>query len=280
LLPGFAAYVGADISAGWLASGMIEHDGTTLLIDIGTNGEILLQHGRRLSGCATAAGPAFEGTQLSWGTRAIEGAVSRIHGNLLDRENLAFEYVGRRKARPGGFCGSAYIDFLALGAKSGLLTERGRFDAALCQRLGIRLGQGEWGHCWYFNENDPAGPAISDADIALILQAKAAIAAGVEILLKQSGLVRGEVDRVYLAGGFGLNLGIDSAITCGLLAGFRRDQIEVVGNSSLGGAYVCLLDRMRAADLEHAARGAEIIELNEDPGFEDTYIDHLNLELL
>ena len=89
-----------------------------------------------------------------------------------------------------------------------------------------------------------------------------------------------DVERVYLAGGFGLNLGIDSAISCGLLAGFRRDQIEVVGNSSLGGAYVCLLDRQRAADLERATKGARIIELNEDPDFEDTYIDHLNLEPL
>lgn len=94
-----------------------------------------------------------------------------------------------------------------------------------------------------------------------------------------SGVAHSAIDRVYLAGGFGLNLGIESAITCGLLEGFQKEQIEVVGNSALGGAYVCLLDRGRASQLEHSARGVKIIELNEDPDFEDVYIDHLNLEI-
>lgn len=279
LLPGYAAYVGADIAAGWLASGMVDEDGTRLLIDIGTNGEILLQHNGVLSGCATAAGPAFEGTHLSWGTRAIEGAVSRIHGNLLDPASVRFEHVGRGKPRAPGFCGSAYIDFMALGAESGLLQSSGRFDTALAETNGISLVLGKYGRAWLLNPEDPEGPSISDADIALLLQAKAAIAAGVEILLNQSGVKRADIGRVYLAGGFGLNIGIESAITCGLLAGFKREQIEVVGNSSLGGAYVCMLDRERAAQLEHSARGVRIIELNEDPDFEDTYIDYLNLEL-
>lgn len=279
LLPGYAAYVGADIAAGWLASGMADQPGTRLLIDIGTNGEILLQHNGALTGCATAAGPAFEGSQLSWGTRAIGGAVSRIHGNLLQPDSVQLEYVDRRKPRAPGFCGSAYIDFMAAGAACGLLQASGRFDIQRAEAAGIQLGLGEYGRCWYLDAGDPHGPSISDADIALLLQAKAAIAAGTEILLAQSGLVRGDIDAVYLAGGFGLNLGIESAITCGLLGGFTKDQIDVVGNSSLGGAYVCLLDRERARQLEQSVRGASIIELNEDPGFEDAYIDHLNLEM-
>ncbi|HSH09844.1 MAG TPA: ASKHA domain-containing protein [Oceanipulchritudo sp.] len=278
LLPGYAAYVGADIAAGWLASGMADHPGITLLIDIGTNGEILLQDNGRLTGCATAAGPAFEGRQLSWGTRAIEGSISRLHGNLLDPAGFQVECVGRSKPRPSGFCGSAYLDFMALGAECGLLAPSGRLDVQLAADHGITLGHGEYGRCWYLNPADPEGPSISDADVALLLQAKAAIAAGVEILLKQAGVTHHAVERVYLAGGFGLNLGIESAIRCGLLAGFTRDQIEVVGNSSLGGAYVCLLDHQRAAQLDHATREARIIELNTDPDFEDTYIDHLNLE--
>jgi uncharacterized 2Fe-2S/4Fe-4S cluster protein (DUF4445 family) len=278
LLPGYAAYVGADIAAGWLASGMADRGGTQLLIDIGTNGEILLQHEGRLTGCATAAGPAFEGTQLSWGTRAITGAVSRLHGNLLDPGSVEVEYVNRRKPRAAGFCGSAYIDFMALGATSGLLKPNARFDPEVARANGISLSEGEYGLTWLLNPKDPEGPFISDADIAILLQAKAAIAAGTGVLMRQSGITHEQVDRVYLAGGFGLNLGIESAITCGLLAGFRKDQIEVVGNSSLGGAYVCLLDRERAVALEASARDVKIIELNEDPEFEDTYIDHLNLE--
>ncbi len=277
LLPGFGAYVGADIAAGWLASGMADDPGTALLIDLGTNGEILLQHQGALTGCATAAGPAFEGTRLSWGTRAVDGAVARLHGNPLAPPTLQCEHVGRRKPRAVGFCGSAYLDFLALGAESGLLLPSGRFDAARAAAAGLPLGRGEWGLRWPLDPADPDGPSISEADVALLLQAKAAIAAGTEVLLRQAGLAHHQVGRVYLAGGFGLNLGIDSAIRCGLLAGFRRDQIEVVGNAALGGAYVCLLDRRRAAALERAARAARVIELNLDPRFEDAYIDHLRL---
>ena len=205
--------------------------------------------------------------------------MSRIHGNPLDPGSLRLEHVGRRKPRAPGFCGSAYVDFMAIGAESGLLQPSGRFDRDLAEGNGISLVSGEYGRAWLLNPEDPEGPSISDADIALLLQAKAAIAAGVEILLNQSGVKRADIGRVYLAGGFGLNLGIESAITCGLLAGFKREQIEVIGNSSLGGAYVCMLDRERAAQLEHSARGVRIIELNEDPEFEDTYIDYLNLEV-
>jgi uncharacterized 2Fe-2S/4Fe-4S cluster protein (DUF4445 family) len=167
---------------------------------------------------------------------------------------------------------------MALGATCGLLKASGRFDSEVARAHGIALAEGEYGLRWMLNPDDPDGPSISDADIAILLQAKAAIAAGTEILMRQSGVSHQDVECVYLAGGFGLNLGIESAITCGLLAGFRKEQIEVVGNSSLGGAYVCLLDHERAAGLEASATGARIIELNEDPEFEDTYIDHLNLE--
>lgn len=277
LLPGYAAYVGADISSGWLASGMADSGETILFIDIGTNGEILLQHEGRLIGCATAAGPAFEGAQLSWGTRAISGSVSRLHGNLLHPESVKHEFVGKKQARATGFCGSAYIDFLSLGRACGLLTGSGRFDTEKAHAAGLVPGEGEYGRCWYLKRSDPEGPSISEGDIALLLQAKAAIAAGTQVLLERSGLTPEAVDRVFLAGGFGLNLGIQSAIGCGLLAGFQESRIEVVGNAALGGAYICLLDRERAGQLRRCATGVEIIELNEDPEFEDTYIDNLSL---
>lgn len=278
LLPGYAAYVGADIAAGWLASGMADAPGTTLLLDIGTNGEILLQHEGKLTGCATAAGPAFEGTQLTWGTRAIPGAVSRLHGGLGQGDSLTVETVGNRRGRAAGFCGSAYLDFMALGMEAGLLMPNGRFDTEAAAAAGIALGATEFGRCWYLHPEDPEGPSINEADIALLLQAKAAIAAGMEILLKQAGVRHENVNTLFLAGGFGLNIGIESAVRCGLLAGFLPEQVEVVGNTSLGGAYVGLLDRERLGQLTRSTADARIIELNEDPDFEDTFIDHLILE--
>lgn len=277
LLPGYAAYVGGDIAAGWLSSGMADGGGTRLLIDIGTNGEMLLQHEGRTLGCATAAGPAFEGAQLSWGTRAIGGAVSRLEGGLGVGERMEVRQIGRKTARAVGFCGSAYIDFLAMGRRSGLLSERGRFDVARAAELGIALGEGDGGRCWYLRAEDREGPSISEADIAILLQAKAAIRAGVEILLGRAGLAHAAVDRVYVAGGFGLNIGLQAAIDCGLLGGFAVGQIEVVGNAALGGAYLTLVDPGLRQRLVTAVGAAEVLELNEDENFEDAYLDALSL---
>ena len=114
-------------------------------------------------------------------------------------------------------------------------------------------------------------------DVALLLQAKAAIAAGVLTLLELQGLKPEDVGRVYLAGGFGLHLSVPHAIACGLLPGFRADQIEPVGNTSLGGAYLAMLDRTLAVEMDAFRTSVESIELNLDPGFEDRYLDHLAL---
>jgi uncharacterized 2Fe-2S/4Fe-4S cluster protein (DUF4445 family) len=123
---------------------------------------------------------------------------------------------------------------------------------------------------------DPA-TVVTESDIAQLLQAKAAIAAGILTLLRTAGLTPGEVNRLYLAGGFGLHLNVAHAIACGLLPGFRPDQIEVVGNTSLGGAWLALVDRTILPEMIAAASSAEIIELNLDPRFEDTFIDQLTL---
>jgi uncharacterized 2Fe-2S/4Fe-4S cluster protein (DUF4445 family) len=127
---------------------------------------------------------------------------------------------------------------------------------------------------------DPQHPAvrIGEVDVALLLQAKAAIAAGIETLLHLHGLPASGIGRLFLAGGFGLHLSIPNAIACGLLPGFTEAQISAVGNTSLGGAYLALLDRSLAAEM--ADLDAKTIELNLDPGFEDRFLDHLSLPSL
>lgn len=270
LLPCISAYLGADLSAGLFTSGLLYADRTSLLVDIGTNGEILLQHEGRTYGCATAAGPAFEGSGLSGGIRAGEGAISHIE---IDPETFAVrrEKIGPPGMRPTGICGSAYVDFLASGRRAGLLSPAGRLQGpavapspsgALFQ---VALGQGK------------RPISISDADIAKLLQAKAAIAAGVLTLLRRHGLGPSDVETLFLAGGFGMHLDLDNAIACGLLPGFEPGQIQLVGNTSLGGATLVLLDRNIRGELSRAGREVEVVELNLDPGFEDTYIDQLSL---
>jgi len=255
LLPGMSAYVGADLCAGVLASGLAYDDGPSLLVDVGTNGEIVLKSDGLLYGCATAAGPAFEGAGLTSGARAGPGAIERVR---FDREPFAVhtKTIGRRKAV--GVCGSGYIDLLAEGRRVGLLNERGRFATPDRLRLADRV-------------------FVTEADIAHLLQAKAAIAAGILTLLHRAGLEPPQVKMLYLAGGFGLHLDVTNAIACGMLPGFVPEQVQVIGNSSLAGAYLALLDNGVLDELRRLARELNVVELNLDPGFETRYIDQLTL---
>lgn len=274
LLPGLSAYIGADITAGVHAAGMTLDAAPSLLVDMGTNGELVLCANGRLVGCATAAGPAFEGAGLSSGTRAQDGAVSGVRFRL-DPFLLETDTICGQPAL-AGICGSAYIDFLATARGCGLLRENGRFDrvrwAAIPAQHRIETADG---FSLRLAGND--GPSISEIDIAHLLQAKAAIGAGIETLLTATGISAAEIGRVYLAGGFGMHVDVPHAIAIGLLPGFQADQVRVVGNTSLGGALLALLDRAVLAEMESLRSRIEVIELNLQPGFEDCYIDHLGL---
>ncbi len=279
LLPGLAAYVGADVTAGIFTTGMHFKEKPTLFTDIGTNGEIVLKYGDCLLGCATAAGPAFEGSGLSCGMRAVDGAIEHIRlREPPDAPICQLIEQNPSARRPVGLCGSAYIDFLAEGRRMGLLNESGRFDAAFCATLRQEFVLNtDDGKAFSLNPKLKDPITISERDIAHLLQAKAAIAAGIEILLTRAGITPDDVDKLTLAGGFGFHIDISNAIVSGLLPGFHPDQIEVVGNTSLAGAYVALLDRNSFAEMESIRKNIEIVELNLDPEFEDRYIDHLSL---
>lgn len=279
LLPGIAAYIGADITAGVYATGMAFDKAPSLLVDIGTNGEIVLQSGGRLIACATAAGPAFEGSGLRCGTRAREGAISGIELQL-DPFSVAAETIGNIPVdRAAGLCGSAYVDFLSTGRRLGLLTESGRFDPDAWQRVPAshRL-EDPCGRSLRIAGRDGKGEAhIGEADIAVLLQAKAAIGAGIETLLDAARIDAGGISRVYLAGGFGMHLNVGHAIDAGLLPGFRQEQVRVVGNSALAGALLALLDRSTLGEMEALRSRVEVLELNLQEGFEDRFVDHLML---
>ncbi len=277
LLPSIAAYIGADITAGVYATGMVFDDAPSLLVDIGTNGEIVLQSGGRLSACATAAGPAFEGCGLRCGTRARDGAVSDLELSLEPFAVAAQTIGGAPAARATGICGSAYIDFLARARATGLLGHAGRFDAAAWAAVP---------ESWRCTDDDEralrlapntAAPRVSEVDVAVLLQAKAAIGAGIETLLETAGITAAEISRVYLAGGFGMHLNVPNAIAIGLLPGFRPEQVRVVGNTSLAGALLGLIDRTTLDEMEALRERVEVIELNLAEGFEDRYVEHLML---
>lgn len=278
LLPGAAAYVGADIVAGVLSSGMAEEDGPVLLVDVGTNGEIVLKTKGKMIGCATAAGPAFEGAGLVWGVRAGRGAIESIR--LEVGQPPAIQTIGHDT--PMGICGSAYIDFLAQARRIDLIDPMGHFDPAIAGDRLFELeptpGHGTGQQAYRLTDGSgKKAIAISQGDIGILVQAKAAIAAGIVTLLNESGLKPSDIKRLYLAGGFGTKMDHRHAIACGLPPGFALEQVQVVGNSSLAGAYLALIDQAMMARLTTLSHQIEVLELNPVPGFEDTYLDQFAL---
>ncbi len=277
LIPSPAAYVGADLAAGILATNLLYDEGPALLVDVGTNGEIILKHGDRLLGCATAAGPAFEGAGLASGMRAVHGVIEAIRFSR-DPWEIHLGIIGDTTT-PIGICGSAYVDLIAEGRRTGLLNEHGRLQAPNSSEAGRGLRiLADGSRAFVLGTSHDDDPIIvTESDIARLLQAKAAIAAGITTLLTLAGLTPGDIVKVHLAGGFGLHLNLNNAIACGLLPGFRVDQIDVVGNTALGGAFALLQDRTLLSEVVQACTTLESIELNLQSGFEDYYIDQLAL---
>jgi uncharacterized 2Fe-2S/4Fe-4S cluster protein (DUF4445 family) len=275
LLPGLSAYVGADLAAGIHATGMHFAEAPTLLVDAGTNGEIVLKTRDKLLGCATAAGPAFEGGMLSSGSRAVPGAIChvRMAANPFHIETRTID-----DHPPQGICGTGTLDFLAEGRRIGLLNHAGRFDPSFLTRVPEEvLRDGEGGRALVLSPPGEREITISEVDIAHLLQAKAAIGAGIRTLLEREDLAPADIGKVLLAGGFGRHIDPQSAVRCGLLPGFRPEQVEAVGNTSLAGAYIALLDRGAIDEMDEIRARIEIVELNLDPNFEDRFIDELAL---
>ncbi len=276
LLPGAAAYVGSDITSGVFASGLVYDEGPSLLVDVGTNGELVLKVGDHLYGCATAAGPAFEGSGLLCGVRAGDGAISHLT-MTADPFECSVKIIGGSSQRAHGICGSAYVDFLAEARSVGILQANGRMRIVAGSEN--RFSRDEYGLVFQVIEGIGKRPiVISEPDVASLIQAKAAIAAGIEVLLSKHNLGTKDVKTLYLAGGFGMHLNLDSAIRCGMFPGFDPSQIQLVGNTSLAGALLSSLDKTTIDELSRTGKSIEVIELNLEPEFEDIYIDQLTLD--
>ncbi len=268
LLPSLGAFVGADVAVGALAAGWLDSDATELLIDFGTNGEILLKHGHRYFGAATAAGPAFEGGRLHCGRAAGPGVIGSL---ALEDGQWHTTLCDDHRAAPVGLAGAAYIDFLHHARRAGLLNDRGRIqrDHPLAATRGI---DGETESVVEIRRE----VYITEGDIAELLQAKAAIAGGVATLLEVAGISAHALDRLVVAGGFGFHLGKEAAATTGLIPTVPPEHLLTLGNTSLGGASLILLHGS-SQPLAPLLNACTCVELNQCPTFEDHYIDHLGL---
>ena len=247
-----SGYVGADTLGAMLACDFDKHTDNVLLIDIGTNGEIALTANGRYLTCSCAAGPAFEGAHIACGTGAVDGAMDHLFG-----QKNGFGFTTIKNEKISGICGSGLIDAAAY-----LLEEE---EISPVGRMSGRFDIAE-------------GVYIDPADIREVQLAKAAIAAGIEILVDRAGITYDDISEVYLAGGFGNYINISSACRIGLLPVELEKKIKCVGNAAGDGAKMQLLSEKARRRAEEIRNKTDYIELSAQDEFEDVYTDNLMFE--
>ena len=250
--PLIASHVGGDVAADLVATDFGSAPGSSLLIDIGTNTEIVATDGERIVAASSPAGPAFEGGTLRFGMAGADGAIEAVH---INEDEFVYQVIGGFD--PQGICGSGLVDILAELRRVKWMSPEGRFvdgrdDFAIAPARGI---------------------TFSRADASQLAQAKASNASGQRILLRALGLDAGDVDHVYLAGGFANAIDIENAIDIGFLAQVDPANVERVGNSALRGAAMLLLSRRRREALSDIIGRIEHIELETEPDFFDLFVD-------
>ena len=250
ILPNIAGFVGGDTVGCMVATRFDRLEELTLLIDIGTNGEMVLGNKDRRIACSTAAGPAFEGARISCGMRGAEGAVDHV---TMENGILSYHTIG--EAAPKGLCGSGLLDLVAMLLDAQILEESGRMEEKqyrLCENV-----------------------VLTQKDVREVQLAKAAIRAGIELLAQQLGIQVADIRRVYLAGAFGNYMDPASACRIGMIPPVLQDRIVPIGNAAGEGAKLCALSRTEFEYSQKLARETEFLELASLPQFQDCYVDAL-----
>lgn len=249
-LPSVAAYVGSDITAGVAAVALNESDDVCLFVDIGTNGEVVVGNKEFMVCCSCSAGPAFEGSGISCGMRATEGAIEAVQIEKLNGQfALHIRVIGDDK--PRGICGSGLLDAIAQLFCSGILGRNGKFDRNIsCKRLSVEDGVAGFAIAESDESADGRRLVLNEIDIANLIRSKAAVYAAIKVLLKDVGLSLDSIKRFFLAGGFGNYINVRSAITIGMLPDIDPEKVVFAGNTSVMGARMALCS-VAAYDLIH-----------------------------
>ena len=273
VMPCVASYVGGDIVAGVLASGISEHEEVKCLIDIGTNGEIAIGNQDWLVCCSASAGPAFEGGGTRCGMRATDGAIEKV---VVRDGELHYETIGGKK--PRGICGSGLIDCIYELVRNNIIGQDGKFhqhreDA----RLEVEDGIPEYIIAYAHETETAAHVVITEPDIDNLIKSKGAVFAAIKSLMDYIGLGFDMIDTLYVAGGFGSFLNIPKSVAIGLLPDIPLEKIKFIGNSSLTGARACLLSESAFETCLNISRSMTNIELSTHQPFTDEYIAALFL---
>ena len=256
IVPNISGFVGADTVACVLATGLDRAEKLSLLVDIGTNGEMVLGSRHRMAACSTAAGPALEGANISCGMTARPGAIDHA---WLENGRLRCSVIGGGAA--SGICGSGLVDAVAAALEAGFLNKRGKI---LTENGVIPL---------------PDGLFLTQEDIRQVQLAKGAIAAGIELMAQRLGVALKEIERVYLAGAFGSFLNKASACRMGLLPPALEEKIQAVGNAAGSGAKWIVLDENGLGRAQEVANGTEHLDLAAHHAFPRTFAKKMMFEM-
>lgn len=254
ILPGISTFVGADIVSGIIATGMNQSDSISILVDVGTNGEMAIGNKDRILVASTAAGPAFEGGNIAHGMAGIKGAIDTV---TIDDGEASITIIGGGK--PIGICGSGVLEVTYELLKNELIDETGLLEDE------------------YFDAGFPLSTDVTftGKDIREVQLAKSAIRTGIEILIKEYGITYKEIDKLYLAGGFGQHINIKKAVGIGLLPEGLKEKVVAVGNTSLAGAVLYATNSSLGVQFEAVAKTAKEISLAENRAFNDLYMEYM-----
>lgn len=271
IAPNIGSYVGGDITAGTLASGIWDKDEMSLFIDLGTNGELVFGNRDFLMSCACSAGPAFEGGDISCGMRATDGAIEACTIDKVTMEPT-MAVVGDAGQKPVGICGSGIIDIISELFRCGIINARGLFV-----REGDRVKRDDHGMGRYVlataQESDTGREiAINEVDIDNFIRAKGAIYSAIDTLLQSVDMTVECIDSVYVAGGIGSGINMKNAVNIGMFPDVELEKFHYIGNSSLTGAYAMVISDQAAEKTGEVAANMTYLELSTYPGYMDSFV--------
>jgi uncharacterized 2Fe-2S/4Fe-4S cluster protein (DUF4445 family) len=275
LAPCVSSYVGGDVTAGVLATGMGELPRLTLFIDLGTNGEMVVGSEEWLMCCSCSAGPAFEGSGVEYGMYATIGAMERVS---YDPHTDTVDYMTIGNARPRGICGSGLVDALATMLRAGVIDRAGRVNLGFpSPRVRVREERPEFVLVWGEEVGRADDISLGEDGIQNLIRSKSAVYAGATTLLESVGLRTEEVEAILVAGAFGNYLDAENAVMIGLLPDVPLDRIRFVGNTAVAGARLTLLSRRARQGAEELARRMTNFELSTVPRYMESYVSGLFL---
>lgn len=280
VLPCVAGYVGADAVADVIATGIHEKNEMSLLVDVGTNGEVFLGNKDELLSCSCAAGPAFEGTQIRYGMKAVTGAIEKVKIDPITLE-VKYETIGEEK--PIGLCGSAMVDIVAELLKTRVISTKARFNQGTVKthRLITSEEDGAIGISYVIAWKEETGIGkditVSAKDISEIQLAKSALHTGCEILMQKKKVTERDIDRAYIAGAFGNYLNPENAKIIGLIPDIPTERISFVGNTALAGAKMALTSKKVRELADKLSREIKYVELMAEEGFKREFIASIML---